>query len=71
LLQGFEDIKKWVSKINLSPKIKNNSENNIYSEEELDKESTCQNFRQVRKEGNRNVIIRGSISFFSLFTFKN
>ena len=29
--------------------------NNIYAEEELDKESTCQNFRQVRKEGNRNV----------------
>ena len=28
--------------------------NNIY-EEELDKNSTCQNFRQVRKEGNRNV----------------
>lgn len=25
--------------------------NNIYEEEELDKESTCQNFRQVRKEG--------------------
>ena len=25
--------------------------NNIYAEEELDKESTCQNFRQVRKEG--------------------
>lgn len=29
--------------------------NNIYLEEELDKNSTCQNFRQVRKEGNRNV----------------
>ena len=29
--------------------------NNIYSEEELDKKSTCQKFRQVRKEGNRNV----------------
>ena len=28
--------------------------NNIY-EEELDKKSTCQNFRQVRKEGNRMV----------------
>ena len=28
--------------------------NNIY-EEELDKNSTCQNFRQVRKEGNRMV----------------
>ena len=29
--------------------------NNIYTEEELDKDSTCQNFRQVRKEGNRTV----------------
>jgi hypothetical protein len=29
--------------------------NNIYAEEELDKNSTCQNFRQVRKEGNRTV----------------
>ena len=28
--------------------------NNIY-EEELDRNSTCQNFRQVRKEGNRKV----------------
>ena len=28
--------------------------NNIYLEEELDRNSTCQNFRQVRKEGNRN-----------------
>lgn len=24
--------------------------------EELDKKSTCQKFRQVRKEGNRNVL---------------
>lgn len=29
--------------------------NNIYSEEELDKVSTCQNFRQVQKEGKRNI----------------
>ena len=27
----------------------------IYEEGELDKNSTCQNFRQVRKEGNREV----------------
>ena len=38
--------------------------NNIYSEEELDKESTCQNFRQVRKEGNRNVA--REIPFYNL-----
>lgn len=29
--------------------------NNIYEEEKLDRISTCQNFRQVRKEGNRMV----------------
>jgi len=29
--------------------------NNIYDEEELDKNSTCRNFRQVRKEGSRTV----------------
>lgn len=29
--------------------------NNIYAEEELDKNSACQNFRQVRIEGNRTV----------------
>ena len=29
--------------------------NNIYSDEELDKNSTCQDFRQVRKEGKRTV----------------
>ena len=38
--------------------------NNIYAEEELDKESTCQNFRQVRKEGNRNVT--REIPFYNL-----
>ena len=27
----------------------------IYEEQELDEESTCRNFRQVRKEGNREV----------------
>ncbi len=38
--------------------------NNIYKEEELDKESTCQNFRQVRKEGNRKVT--REIPFYNL-----
>lgn len=30
--------------------------NNIYFDGELDKNSTCQNFRQVRKEGKRQVV---------------
>ena len=38
--------------------------NNIYAEEELSKNSTCQNFRQVRKEGNRNV--SREIPFYNL-----
>lgn len=38
--------------------------NNIYTEEELDKNSTCQNFRQVQKEGNRNV--SREIPFYNL-----
>ena len=38
--------------------------NNIYSEEELDRNSTCQNFRQVRKEGNRTVT--REIPFYNL-----
>ena len=38
--------------------------NNIYSEEELDKNSTCQNFRQVQKEGNRSVT--REIPFYNL-----
>ena len=38
--------------------------NNIYEEEELDKDSTCQNFRQVQKEGNRTVA--REIPFYNL-----
>ena len=38
------------SRINVVEYIKH-----IYDESELDKESTCRNFRQVRKERNREV----------------
>lgn len=38
--------------------------NNIYNSGELDKDSTCQNFRQVRKEGKRDVA--RDISFYNL-----
>lgn len=37
---------------------------NIYDEAELDKNSTCRNFRQVRKEGGRNV--SKDIPFYNL-----
>ena len=36
----------------------------IYEEQELDKVSTCRNFRQVRKEGNRKV--SRDIPFYNL-----
>lgn len=38
--------------------------NNIYSDGELDKNSTCQDFRQVRKEGKRDVV--RNIPFYNL-----
>ncbi|MBR3898334.1 MAG: virulence RhuM family protein [Bacilli bacterium] len=38
--------------------------NNIYSDGELEKSSTCQDFRQVRKEGKREVV--RNIPFYSL-----
>ena len=38
--------------------------NNIYNDNELDKESTCQDFRQVRLEGTREV--ERSIPFYNL-----
>jgi hypothetical protein len=38
--------------------------NNIYLEEELDKNATCRKFRQVQKEGNRNV--SREIPFYNL-----
>ena len=42
--------------------------NNIYSDEELDKNSTCQDFRQVRKEGKRTVT--RTILFYNLDMIK-
>lgn len=38
--------------------------NNIYADGELNKDSTCQDFRQVRKEGKRDVT--RTISFYNL-----
>lgn len=38
--------------------------NNIYNEKELDKNSTCQNFRHVQKEGNR--MVNREIPFYNL-----
>lgn len=38
--------------------------NNIYKDGELDRNSTCQNFRQVRREGKREVT--RTIPFYNL-----
>lgn len=38
--------------------------NNVYSDKEVEKKSTCQNFRQVRKEGSR--MLTRTIPFYNL-----
>ena len=47
------------TKQNISLHIKN-----IFDEEEVDKKSTCQNFRQVRKEG--NGMVNREIPYYNL-----
>ena len=57
----IEDETVWLSQQQMTELFKTSRTNiiehisNIYNEEELDKNSTCQDFRQVRKEGNRKV----------------
>ncbi len=54
-----EDI--WLTKYQIADVYKTTRQNieqhinNIYQDKELDKNSTCKNFLQVQKEGNRNV----------------
>ncbi len=58
---NFIDETVWLSQQQMAELFKTSRTNivehigNIYDEGELDKNSTCRNFRQVRKEGNRNV----------------
>jgi len=57
----FIDDTVWLSQQQMAELFKTSRTNilehigNIYDEGELDKNSTCREFRQVRKEGNRNV----------------
>ena len=57
----LEDETVWLSKQQMAELFSTSRTNiiehinNIYAEEELEKNSTCQNFRQVRIEGNRTV----------------
>ncbi len=57
----FHDETVWLTQVQMEELFGSSHANvaehikNIYSEGELDEESTCRKFRQVRMEGNRNV----------------
>ena len=67
---NFIDETVWLSQPQMAELFKTSRTNivehigNIYDEGELDKISTCRDFRQVRKEGNRNV--SRDIPFYNL-----
>lgn len=67
---NFTDDTVWLSQQQMAELFKTSRSNivehigNIYDEGELNKESTCRDFRQVRKEGNRNVSRK--ITFYNL-----
>ena len=67
---NFIDETVWLSQQRMAELFKTSRTNivehigNIYDEGELDKNSTCRDFRQVRKEGNRNV--SRDIPFYNL-----
>lgn len=67
---NFIDETVWLSQQQMAELFKTSRTNivehigNIYEEGELDKKSTCRDFRQVRKEGNRNV--SRDIPFYNL-----
>lgn len=57
----MEDETVWLTQQQMADLYKTSRTNvvehikHIYEEEELDEQSTCRNFRQVRREGNREV----------------
>ena len=67
---NMKDETVWLSQQQMSELFKTSRTNiiehisNIYNDSELDKNSTCQDFRQVRKEGKRNVT--RNIPFYNL-----
>jgi len=66
----LEDENVWLSQQQMAELYQSSRTNvvehikNIYDEGELDKNSTCRNFRRVRLEGNRNV--KREIPFYNL-----
>jgi len=66
----LEDENVWLSQQQMAELYQSSRTNvvehikNIYEEGELDKDSTCRNFRQVRLEGNRSV--EREIPFYDL-----
>ena len=67
---NFIDETVWLSQQQMAELFKTSRTNivehigNIYGEGELDKNSTCRDFRRIRKEGNRNV--SRDIPFYNL-----
>ena len=67
---SFVDETVWLSQQQMAALFKTSRTNivehigNIYDEGELDRSSSCRDFRQVRKEGNRNV--SRDIPFYNL-----
>lgn len=57
----FEDETVWLNQNQMAELFQTSRPNinehisHIYDEQELDKSATCRNFRQVRREGNRDV----------------
>ena len=66
----FEDETVWLTQQQMADLYQTSRTNvvehikNIYEEGELEKSSTCRNFRQVRKEGNREV--ERNMTFYNL-----
>ncbi|MFA5576907.1 MAG: RhuM family protein [Tissierellaceae bacterium] len=66
----LEDETIWLTQMQMAELFQSSRTNivehigNIYSEGELDPDSTCREFRQVRKEGNREV--KRNITYYNL-----
>jgi hypothetical protein len=66
----MEDETVWLSQSQLAELFQTTSQNitlhikNLYNEKELDENTTCKNYLQVRHEGTRNV--RRNIKYYNL-----
>ena len=73
----IEDDTVWLTQQQMSELFQTSRTNvvehikHIYEEGELDEISTCRNFRQVRKEGNRSDILNENSSYIQVSLLKN